>query len=57
VRKQLLTIIDRKLLAVLLCGCERLSLEAANYFVNSAKKDPQEGNKTVVEGQPVYIRR
>ncbi|KAH8051038.1 helicase [Aureococcus anophagefferens] len=27
----------------------------AGYFTNAAKKDPQEGYKTMVEGNPVYI--
>lgn len=28
---------------------------AAGYFRHAAKKDPQEGYKTLVEGTPVYI--
>ena len=27
----------------------------AGYFMNAAKKDPQEGYKTMVDGNPVYI--
>ena len=27
----------------------------SGYFVNAAKKDPQEGYKTLVEQQPVYV--
>lgn len=27
----------------------------SGYFTNAAKKDPQEGYRTLVEGQPVYI--
>ena len=27
----------------------------SGFFTHSAKKDPQEGYKTLVEGQPVYI--
>ena len=27
----------------------------AGYFTHAAKKDPVEGYKTLVEGQPVYI--
>ena len=27
----------------------------AGFFMNAAKKDPQEGYKTMVEGQPVFI--
>jgi len=27
----------------------------SGFFANTAKKDPQEGYKTLVEGQPVYI--
>mmetsp|Transcript_10719 Transcript_10719/g.18848 ORF Transcript_10719/g.18848 Transcript_10719/m.18848 type:complete len:134 (+) Transcript_10719:1-402(+) len=27
----------------------------AGYFTNAAKKDPQEGYKTMIEGNPVYI--
>lgn len=28
---------------------------AAGFFTHAAKRDPQEGYKTLTEGQPVYI--
>eukprot|EP00644_Phytophthora_capsici_P016977 jgi/Phyca11/557566/estExt2_Genewise1Plus.C_PHYCAscaffold_1420001 len=32
-----------------------IQARAIRYFANTAKKDPQEGYRTMVEGQPVYI--
>jgi ATP-dependent RNA helicase DHX8/PRP22 len=58
VRKQLLGIMDRYKLDVVSAGknfkkvCKAL---VAGFFMNTAKKDPQEGYRTTVEGQPVYI--
>jgi len=58
VRKQLRGIMDRYKLPVESCGKNwnrvRKSV-VSGYFANAAKKDPQEGYKTLVEGQPVYI--
>ncbi|KAF7721085.1 DEAH-box ATP-dependent RNA helicase prp22 [Apophysomyces ossiformis] len=58
VRKQLLGIMDRYKHDILSCGrnytkvCKAL---VSGYFRNAAKKDPQEGYKTLLEGTPVYI--
>lgn len=58
VRKQLLSILDRYKMDVVSCGKNFNKIRRAivsGYFVNTAKKDPQEGFRTMVEGQPVYI--
>lgn len=58
VRKQLCSIMDRYRLPIESCGKHWNRVRKAvcsGYFVNAAKKDPQEGYKTLVEGQPVYI--
>ncbi|CAO3590225.1 unnamed protein product [Absidia cylindrospora] len=58
VRKQLLGIMDRYKHDIVSCGnnytkvCKAL---VSGYFRNAAKKDPQEGYKTLLEGTPVYI--
>ncbi|KAJ0405555.1 hypothetical protein P43SY_009604 [Pythium insidiosum] len=58
VRKQLLSILDRYKMDVVSCGRNLNKVRraiVAGYFANTAKKDPQEGYRTMVEGQPVYI--
>ncbi|DBA04828.1 TPA: hypothetical protein N0F65_004465 [Lagenidium giganteum] len=58
VRKQLLSILDRYKMDVVSCGRNFNKVRraiVAGYFANTAKKDPQEGYRTMVEGQPVYI--
>lgn len=58
IRKQLLGIMDRFKLDVVSCGRDYNRIRRAlvsGYFTHAAKKDPQEGYRTVVEGQPVYI--
>lgn len=58
VRKQLLSILDRYKMDVVSCGRNFDKVRraiVAGYFANTAKKDPQEGYRTMVEGQPVYI--
>mmetsp|Transcript_5529 Transcript_5529/g.10157 ORF Transcript_5529/g.10157 Transcript_5529/m.10157 type:complete len:1144 (-) Transcript_5529:51-3482(-) len=58
VRKQLTQLMDRYRLPVESCGKHWNRLRKAicsGYFMNAAKKDPQEGYKTLVEGQPVYV--
>ncbi len=58
VRKQLLQIMDRYKLDVLSCGKDYSRVRKAftsGYFTNAAHKDPQEGYKTLVDNQPVYI--
>jgi ATP-dependent RNA helicase DHX8/PRP22 len=58
VRKQLVTIMDRYRLVLLSCGknykliCQAIT---AGFFTNAAKRDPQEGYKTLVDQNPVYI--
>jgi ATP-dependent RNA helicase DHX8/PRP22 len=58
VRKQLVTIMDRYRLLLLSCGknyqliCKAIT---AGFFTNAAKRDPQEGYKTLVDQNPVYI--
>lgn len=58
VRKQLVTIMDRYRLLLLSAGknykliCKAIT---AGFFTNAAKKDPQEGYKTLVDQTPVYI--
>ncbi|KAF9024147.1 P-loop containing nucleoside triphosphate hydrolase protein [Hymenopellis radicata] len=58
VRKQLLGIMDRYKHDILSAGRDynrvRLAI-CSGFFRNAAKKDPQEGYKTLVEGTPVYI--
>ncbi|EGP84568.1 uncharacterized protein MYCGRDRAFT_95942 [Zymoseptoria tritici IPO323] len=58
VRKQLVQIIDRHRLKVVSCGRDTTRVRQAlcsGFFRNSARKDPQEGYKTLVEGTPVYM--
>ena len=58
VRKQLLTIMDRYKLDIISAGRNYNKIRKAicsGFFAHAAKKDPQEGYKTLVEGQPVYI--
>mgnify|MGYP002853074101 FL=1 len=58
VRKQLLTIMDRYKLDVVSAGRNFNKIRRAicsGFFFHSAKKDPQEGYKTVVENTPTYI--
>jgi ATP-dependent RNA helicase DHX8/PRP22 len=58
VRKQLVTIMDRYRLLLISAGknykiiCMAIT---AGFFTNAAKKDPQEGYKTLVDQTPVYI--
>ncbi|KAF8167396.1 P-loop containing nucleoside triphosphate hydrolase protein [Crassisporium funariophilum] len=58
VRKQLLGIMDRYKHDILSAGRDFNMVRKAicsGFFRNAAKKDPQEGYKTLVEGTPVYI--
>jgi ATP-dependent RNA helicase DHX8/PRP22 len=58
VRKQLVTIMDRYRLLLLSAGknykliCKAIT---AGFFTNAAKKDPQEGYRTLIDQNPVYI--
>ncbi|KAI0076055.1 P-loop containing nucleoside triphosphate hydrolase protein [Panus rudis PR-1116 ss-1] len=58
VRKQLLGIMDRYKHDIISAGKDYNLVRRAicsGFFRNAAKKDPQEGYKTLVEGTPVYI--
>jgi len=58
IRKQLLTIMDRYKLDVVSCGKNFNKIRKAicsGFFRNASRKDPQEGYKTLVDGQTVYI--
>lgn len=58
VRKQLLGIMDRHKLDVVSCGKNIARVQKAicsGFFRNAAKKDPQEGYRTLVDSQTVYI--
>ncbi|GJE89517.1 ATP-dependent RNA helicase DHX8 [Phanerochaete sordida] len=58
VRKQLLGIMDRYKHDILSAGKDYNLVRraiASGFFRHAAKKDPQEGYKTLVEGTPVYI--
>ncbi|CAK9233002.1 unnamed protein product [Sphagnum jensenii] len=58
VRKQLLTVMDRYKLDVVSAGKNFTRIRkaiAAGFFFHAARKDPQEGYRTLVENQPVYI--
>ncbi|KAJ9063071.1 DEAH-box ATP-dependent RNA helicase prp22 [Entomophthora muscae] len=58
VRKQLVSIMDRYRQDIVSCGRNLVRVRKAicgGFFRHAAKKDPQEGYKTLVEGTPVYI--
>lgn len=58
VRKQLVQILERHRLRLVSCGRDTTRVRQAlcsGFFRNSARKDPQEGYKTLVEGTPVYM--
>ncbi|KAL2919200.1 DEAH-box ATP-dependent RNA helicase prp22 [Polyrhizophydium stewartii] len=58
VRKQLLGIMDRYRQDIVSCGRNYNQVRRAicgGYFRHAAKKDPQEGYKTLVEGTPVHV--
>ncbi|KAI9221320.1 hypothetical protein BC828DRAFT_381326 [Blastocladiella britannica] len=58
VRKQMVGIMDRYRQNVVSCGKQYNKVRKAicsGFFAHAAKKDPQEGYKTLVEGTPVYI--
>ncbi|KAF5847303.1 hypothetical protein GGP41_000015 [Bipolaris sorokiniana] len=58
VRNQLLQIMARHKHQVVSCGRNTIKVRQAlcsGFFRNSARKDPAEGYKTLVEGTPVYL--
>lgn len=58
IRRQLLNIMDRHRLDIISCGKSTTRIQqsiCSGFFRNAAKKDPQEGYRTVVDSQVVYI--
>ncbi|KIW87994.1 uncharacterized protein Z519_11579 [Cladophialophora bantiana CBS 173.52] len=58
VRQQLVTIMERYKHQIVSCGRNTVKVRqalCAGFFRNSARKDPQEGYKTLIEGTPVYM--
>ena len=58
IRKQLLSIMDRYKLPIRSAGRDTVKISKAvtsGYFMHAAKKDPEEGYKSLVDQQPVYI--
>lgn len=58
VRQQLLGIMERYRHKIISCGRNTTKVRQAlctGFFRNAARKDPQEGYKTLVEGTPVYM--
>jgi len=58
IRRQLVGILDRYKMDVITCGRDfnrvRMAI-VSGYFTNAAKRDPQEGYRTMTEGQVVYM--
>lgn len=58
IRKQLLGIMDRHKLDVISCGKNIVKVQKAicsGFFRNTAKRDPQDGYRTLVDSQIVYV--
>lgn len=58
VRQQLVSIMQRYKHQVVSCGRTTMKVRQAlcsGFFRNAARKDPQEGYKTLIEGTPVYM--
>ncbi|KAI9827208.1 MAG: DEAH-box ATP-dependent RNA helicase prp22 [Thelocarpon impressellum] len=58
VRQQLASIMERYKHRVVSCGRDTMKVRQAlcsGFFRNAARKDPQEGYKTLIEGTPVYM--
>jgi ATP-dependent RNA helicase DHX8/PRP22 len=58
VRDQLVKIMERYRYPVVSCGRKTEKVRQAlcsGFFRNAARKDPQEGYKTLIEGTPVYL--
>lgn len=58
VRKQMVGIMDRHKLDIVSCGKNTARVQMAitsGFFRNAARKDPQEGYKTIVDNQTVYV--
>lgn len=58
VRQQLVTIMERYHHQIVSCGRNTTKVRqvlCSGFFRNAARKDPQEGYKTLIEGTPVYM--
>jgi ATP-dependent RNA helicase DHX8/PRP22 len=58
VRQQLVGIMERYRHRIISCGRNTMKIRqalCAGFFRNAARKDPQEGYKTLIEGTPVYM--
>ncbi|RYO94136.1 hypothetical protein DL763_004204 [Monosporascus cannonballus] len=58
VREQIIKIMERYRHPIVSCGRDTQKVRqalCAGFFRNSARKDPQEGYKTLIEGTPVYL--
>lgn len=60
VRRQLVSIMERYKHAVVSCGPQKRAdavrrVLCSGFFRNAARKDAQEGYKTLIEGTPVYL--
>ena len=58
VRQQLVSIMERYKHPIISCGRNTMKARQAlcsGFFRNAARKDPQEGYKTLIEGTPVYM--
>lgn len=58
VRTQLVSIMERYKHPIVSCGRNTVKVRQAlcsGFFRNAARKDPQEGYKTLIEGTPVYM--
>jgi ATP-dependent RNA helicase DHX8/PRP22 len=58
VRQQLVSIMERYKHTIVSCGRNTMKVRQAlcsGFFRNAARKDPQEGYKTLIEGTPVYM--
>ncbi|XP_034426608.1 ATP-dependent RNA helicase DHX8 isoform X3 [Hippoglossus hippoglossus] len=58
IRKQMLSIMDRHMLDVVSCGKSTMRVQKAicsGYFRNSARKHPQDGYRTLIDQQVVYL--
>ena len=58
VRQQIVSIMERYKHSLVSCGRNTNKIRQAlcsGFFRNAARKDPQEGYKTLVEGTPVYL--
>lgn len=58
VRQQLVKIMERYHHRIVSCGRNTTKVRQAlctGFFRNAARKDPQEGYKTLIEGTPVYL--